>query len=330
MEENQEVYISAASNSRKFDKVNDAMNTSERGITGYEIVATLDDGRKIKDSLGTYAKQKFPGSRQSLLPIFDEDARRFKIRKADGTYWSQDDINNAVTELKLKYPSYHPFANQVIKESSLTDYGDSFINHQTFRLLLAEGEATLKPHDPRDKFVEDAMRGSRGFMEESLDNIRSGDVEYVIRNPAMADAREDKVREEKEEAFEYYSGMSSDPVRMRQILLMFGEDVDENATSKTLRNRVFKKMDDAVGRDRGEVNQKLFIRFAKLPPEVLELQSTVMLANSRKLILDRAGIYEFEGTSLGTTFEGACDFFRRPENSASYQAIKIRLGLDKA
>ncbi len=323
----EEIFISAAPGSRRFDKINEAVGGAESQITGYQMVATID-GQERSETIGTYNKQRFPGSRQSTIPFWSADDNQYIFRRADGTIWTQADLNKAVQDIPMNYPQWSPKAGERIMESNLTNFEDVYINR--FRRELFEGEDTLIINQSsgrisREKVFEDMMRGNRAFMDETADEIRSSEVEFIIRNPQISEDREVAVREDKEQAFEYYTAMTSDPDRMRNILYMFGTDTEESVSTKTLRNLLFKKVDDNVTRQAGNTLQKLFCQYSNLPPDELALKAVIAKASIRRILVDRAGAYEFEGTVIAGTYEGVVEYFRKAEHAPLLDAIKMRM-----
>jgi hypothetical protein len=68
--------------------------------------------------------------------------------------------------------------------------------------------------------------------------------------------------------------------------------------------------------------------FAEYLPDELDLRAFVTKASIRRIIVDRAGIYEFEGLTLGGTFEAVLDYFRQGNTSVK-EAINIRMDSSK-
>lgn len=320
---NNRVFIEAPQGSRRFDKINQAIDGAESHISSYQIVATID-GIERSEDLGDYNKQKYPGARHSTMPFFDKELRMYVFKRQDGTVWTQEDLNKAVKEIPMYYPHWDKTrGGQRIESANLTDFGDSYIAR--LRTELFEGEGELNLDSPLEKTFEEMMRGNRTFMDETSDEIRSSEVEYILRNPKVAQERETSHREEKELALDYYSGMKTDPDRMRKILILYGVDTEESVSTGTLRNLLFKKVDDNVTRERGLTLQRLFVQYAELTPEELDLQSTIALAAIRRIIWEKGGMYEFEGLVLGGTYEAVLDFFRKQENSKTLDVIKFRI-----
>lgn len=328
-EQKEELFIAAATGSRRFDKISQAVDGAASAITDYSIVATID-GQERSESLGEYTKQKFPGSTQVKKPYFSKDAGRFIIRRSDGTEWTQADLNVAVKKIPLNYwIQKTPNFGQPILESNIHNNGDSYLNHPNFNVTLYEGDGNIALKTEKERLQADMMRGNPTFMDESLDGIRSQEVEFILRNPQMSDEREERKREEKELAMDYYSAMKTDPARMIKILHLFNVDISPDSSTTAIRNQLFKKVDDGVTRDRGATYQKLFIDFADLLPADLDIRSTIALASLRRVIYDRAGIYEFDSTGLGSTFDAVVDFLRQPANHAILDLIRRRLEISK-
>lgn len=322
-EGNNIVNIEAAPNTRRFDKISQAVDGAESHISGYKIVATID-GIERSEDLGDYNKQKFPGAVHSTMPFFDKERRMYIFQRQDGTIWTQEDLNKAVKDIPMYYAHWDKNrAGQRIESANLTDFGDAYICR--LRTDLFEGEGRLNLDSPIEKAFEEMMRGNRTFMDETSDEIRSSEVEYILKNPKVAQERETSQREEKELALEYYAGMKTDVERMRKILILFGVDTEDSVSAGTVRNLLFKKVDDNVNRERGQTYQKLFVEYAGLPETELDLRSTVALAAIRRIIWEKGGMYEFEGLGLGGTYEAVLDYFRKGENSRTFDVIKFRI-----
>lgn len=326
-EKKEEVFIGGASGSRRFDKIKDAVDGADSRITDYVIEAVID-GVTRSDSLGEYAKQKFPNSRQRVIPKFDSGLGRYVIRREDGTEYTQEDVNQLVKDFPLTVGQRHwdkSKRGNPITKANLHDVDDLYLGNEAWGRTLEEGDDILNPNLQKEQVIEDMMRGNRAFMDESVDGARSAEVEFIIRKPSIGEEREEKKREEKELALEFYAGMKADPVRMRKILNMFHINPSETATASSLRNILFKIVDDNITQDRGLSYQKLFVKFSELSEEQLNLQSVVTLASDLKIIFDRAGSYEFDGVNLGGTYEGVLKFLGAPENSNILAALKVKV-----
>lgn len=326
-EEVERVTISGAQGTRRFDKISDAldgMDLAYRSISGYDIVATID-GKQRSEGLGEYTKQKFPGTVQWKRPTFIKEEGMFVIVRKDGTRWEQDDINKLVVDFPLTYPDSHPKKGEDILKASIRDVGDPYINHPDFRRMLMEGEDVIDIHSAKEKFQEDYLRGDPTFMDESMDTDRSSEVEFIIRNPKVEEAREVLDRETEESAFEFYNTVKTNSVRMINLLAMFGTDVDETTGLEGLRNLLYKRVKDSSTKERGMTPQKLFLQWADLPDDELALKALLSKAMMRKIIWDRAGIYEFEGNTIGNTFDGTYTYLKGQEGKSILEAIKIRM-----
>lgn len=325
MENNEEeVYIAAAPGSRRFDKIHQAVNGASSAIVGYDVAANID-GVDRSEPLGEYEKQKFPGTQQHLKPNYRTKLGRFIIQRRDGTEWTQEELQKACDELQLLYPRSHPKAGQTITRVNIKDVDDAFINHSIFVQKLLEGDGTFPPSSTQGDLKQAMFRGHPAVMDETADGIRSQEVEFLIRDPQVRGKAEESVRELKELAFELYTAMKTDPDRMRQILAMFGVFYPETASASTLRTAVFAKMDDGTSRANGATPQEQFVKYANFKPDELKLQSIVATAVHKSVIWEKAGIYEYSGSPLGSTFESTVEFLRKKANESVLDRIQIEL-----
>lgn len=328
MAEREEINIGPAAGSRRFDKIKDLVTgVSVSAIVDYTVEAEIN-GVKREQSLGEFMLQRFPESQQGHKPYYDSDMGRFVIRKPDGTDWTQADLDEAVKTVGLTYESKgnyppDPKAGQPITSARLTDPGDPWINHSAFMTFFKEGHTTLHPSDPKQSIQADMMRGNRIFMDENEDGIRSQDVMYIIKNPSLTEDRVEKAIEEAQDFHELFTGMASDPDKMRSILHLFGVHLSRDLPTKSIRTELWKKADDDTTTERGMSYRKLFIHYAQLPPDVRELHEYVSLGNQYGFIIPRAGIYEFNGTTVGSTYDGVLEFFKSPHNGSQWGALKL-------
>lgn len=328
-QDNKEVIIEAAKGSRRFDNIRDLANNNQNvaEMRSYQIVANIQ-GEERSENLGQYLKQRFPGSKQLIRPMFELDSGRFILRKADGSLWNQTDLDEVVSKTNVRYPDWKSMgtkANERIIKSDLYDSGDAFLSSKDIAVRLEEGEGALNPDTPLGQLKLAILRGHRNFKDEDISLIKSEEVEYLIKHPEVSEKREVQTREEKELAFEYYNGMKTDPERMVNILRMFGVDVAEHSSTESKRNLLFKKVDDSVNRENGFTNQQLFNKYASLPPDELALKSMLKLALLRSIIMHKGGIYMYQETPLASTFDGTYDMLNRGDMSHITSAIKLNL-----
>ncbi len=162
-EQKEELFITASPQSRRFDKISQAVDGAASAITDYSIVATID-GQERSQSLGEYTKQKFPGSVQVKKPFYSRDLGRFVIKRSDGTEWNQTDLDEAVKTIPLTYwIQKDPRFGQTITNSSLYNDADSYVNHPSFNVTLNEGEGGLNPKTPKEQLQADMLRGNPSF-----------------------------------------------------------------------------------------------------------------------------------------------------------------------
>lgn len=330
-EDKQTVFVTGAPGSRRFDKIHEFVDrgmAATSRIESYKVEATID-GQTYDEDLGKYPKEKWPDSKQTTRPIFLRDAGRFVIRHADGREWSSEELDAFVKANPQRHPKMlngepNPRAGQEITTVNLYDPDDPYMNSEAWVTRMTEGETEFVTTHT-DKFRISTLRGNPEFMDETTDGIRSGEVNYLIRQPEVAEKREEEKREAKELAFDLYRGMKDKPRKMLAILRLMQVDFDDDATASTLRTALFKKIDDDTRAPNGVLWRELFVRYADLPEDELALRETVSLAAMRKIIFERAGIYEFQGAALGTTFDAVLDHLRKLENGAILEAIRMKI-----
>lgn len=338
MAENQDtsrVFVTGAPGSRRFDKISEFVDrrfAAESRIASFAIEAEIG-GTSYSESLGTFDKERWPDSQQSLRPQYASALGRYVIRHQDGTEWSNDELQQFVKD----NPQYHPAtlygkpnprAGELITSANITDVDDPFMISPIWAILLEEGEGEFVGSSV-DKFRIDALRGHREAMTETVDGIRSGEVNFVIRQPEIGEKRAEEKRERKELAFENYQGLKTDHEKMLNMLRIFGMDFDETVTSATLRNELWKRVDEDSTVAGGTSSLDLFLKYSEMAskqPAEFTLRAILALAGTRKLIFERAGVYEFQGSPLGTTFDEVLTRMRSPENGSVLDAIKMKLG----
>lgn len=328
MAEREEINIAPATGSRRFDKIKDLVTgVSVSSIVDYSVEAEIN-GVKREQSLGEFVGQRFPDSQQGHKPHYNSDLGKFVIKHADGTDWTQEDLDKAVKEIALSYEPkgrfpHDPKEGQPITSARLTDPGDPWINHSSFMAFFSEGHSTLRQSDPKQNIQSDMLRGNKIFMDENEDGIRSQDVMYIIKNPTISEDRIEKSMEEASDFYEYFKAMESDEPRMRSILHLFGIHLSNTLTIKSVRTELWKKADDDVTTERGITCRRLFLQYAKLPEDELQLREYVALGNQFGFIIPRAGIYEFNGATVGSTNDGVLEFFKSPHNASQWDALKL-------
>lgn len=329
-----EVMIEAVKGSRRFDNIKDLAqnNVNVAELKSYQIVAHID-GELHSENLGQYLKQRFPGSKQRILPTFDTGEGRFILRNEKGELWSQADLDAVVKKVNVRYPDWKSMGNKAgerVTHSDLYDSADYFLSSKDVAIRLEEGEGALNPDTPLGELKLAILRGHRNFMDEGVSMIRSEEVEYMIKHPEVAQKRESMNREVKELAWEYYNGMKTDPDRMVDILRMFGVDVSENSSTESKRNLVFQKVEDNVNSESGMSYQQLLVKYAELPPDELKLKAMLKLAIMRSIIIHKGGIYMYQETPLASTFDGTYEMLNTEGLSHIRDAIKIQLDSYKA
>lgn len=327
--ENKEVIIEAVKGSRRFDNIRDLAqnNTNVAEIKSYQQVAEIN-GEHMTENLGQYLKQRFPGSKQRILPTFDSGIGQFLLGKENGELWSQTDLDAAVKKINIRYPDWKSMgikAGERVTKSDIFDVGDYFLSSKDVAIRLEEGEGALNPNTPLGELKLAILRGHRSFMDEGVSTIRSEEVEYLIKHPEVSEKREVLQREEKELAWEYYNGMKTDPERMTNILRMFGIDVSESSSTESKRNLIFKKLEDTTNRENGFTNQALLNKYAALSPDELALKSLLKLAVSRSIIVNKGGIYMYQETPLAATFEATYEMVNRGDMSHIKDSIRLQL-----
>lgn len=325
----QEVIIEAVKGSRRFDNIKDLAqnNTNIAELKSYQIVAQIN-GETMSENLGQYLKQRFPGSKQRILPTYDSQEGKFMLKKPDGTLWTQADLDAVVKKVNVRYPDWKSMgakAGERITASDIHDSGDAFLSSKDIAVRLEEGEGALNPDTPLGELKLAILRGHRSFMDEGISMIRSEEVEYMIRHPEVSEKRETLSRESEELAFEYYNGMKTDPARMTDILRMFGVDVSESSSTESKRNLIYKKIKDNAGGENGYTYQQLFNKYAALPPDELKFKALLRLAIARSIIINKGGIYMYQETPLASTFEGTYDMLNQGNMGHIKDAINIQL-----
>lgn len=330
-ESKSEILIEAAKGSRRFDNIIDLVSgKSVSEIKGYNQVAKID-GLDYSENLGSYPKQKFPGTHQGNKVRFSIEANRFIMKDADGNLLTQKQIDEYVKKIPLRYPDWYKIKDkrgERITESDITDSGDAFLCNPELYINLFEGDNlddTLSPNTPKGELKLAIARGINTFMTETTDMIASSEIEYFIREPEVAEKRVTSVREKKELAYGFYNGMKTDPERMRKIINLYNIDIDESASTESMRNILYAKLEDNVNMTNGNSMQELFCYFSELEKPDLDLMSTISLACLRRIILDRAGEYYYGDVHLSSTYDGMINELRKNENSHYLKSIQLKL-----
>lgn len=319
--------IRPASNSRRFDKIKDqTTGVMVASILDYTIEAKDKQGQTRSIPGGEFIHQRFPDSKQGNRAYYDEKKKIFLIKKEDGTYYTQDDINEVVKNVSVRYNiKGEANYNQRIERSDIKDFDDPFINHIDFVIRFDEGGAVVDMDTAVGKFQADILRGMPHVMDENVDNRRSLNTEYVIHHPEMQEEREVKAMEDELQAIELYQATASDPKKMLAILRIMGKDWGKDADTKTLRLQTYKMAQDNVGGERGVSNQKAFIQYALLPDDQRDVRELVAMAMMYNEIVYKGGIYMLDGMGIGSTYDALVDFFSKGENGRYVDVLKIKL-----
>ena len=298
-------------------------------------VSTLVDNNLVANIEGEeYVKKlppvkRFPGSKQGPRPQFNGKLGMFKIVKEDGTLWTQTDLDNLVQEVPITYASYNCGGDkskigQLIPKANIKDVNDAYLASWEWKIQLGEGTRTFKDTTWKEKFLADMLRGNRSVGIENSEGIQAGDVEYIIKRPALEKERKIKRRDQTMTATDLYRAMFTDRVRLVGILRLFNIDVNPDSLISDLQDAVWEKADDDVTTQAGNSYQKLFVHYATT--EDFRTRELISLGSMRGFLKTKGGMYYFDEVPVGSTYEEMIEYFKNPNNSSRLDALKLMLG----
>lgn len=297
-------------------------------ILDYKVEADVD-GQVYSKNLPIQQLKRFPGSKQVLRPHFHGKSGKFRLVRADGTEWTQDDLNKLVKEVPINYEDYNApnksMIGTLIPSSNIKNGNDAYLASHQWKVKLEEGFRTLKDSTFLESVYADIMRGNPGVGIENEEGIQAGNIEYVVKRPELAKERSVKRRDQTITALDIYRSMQTDRVRLIGILRLFNIDIDSSTDIKDLQDAVWEKADDAVTTQGGNSYQKLFVYYGSLEPKDFRTKELISLGTNRGLIRPKGGMYYFDDVVVGSTTDDMLEYFNNNNNSARFDALKILL-----
>lgn len=289
------------------------------------------DGEEIERKLPFSRVKRFPGTNQEVMPYFDGKLGYFKIIKEDGTLWTQKDLDNLVEEVPLNYEYYNAPNKSLIgtriPKANIKDWTDAYLAHHQWKVKLYEGARVLKDSKYLEKYYADILRGNGKVGIENAEGTMAGDVEYVVKRPALAKERAIKNRDTKMSAFDLYKKMMTDRDKLVGIMRLFNVDVDPDSSISDLQDAVWEKADDSVTTLGGNTHQKLFVHYASLPKLDFKIREMIALGSIRGKLPLKGGMYYFDEVPVGSTYEDMIEYFKNDNNSSRRDALKLMLEL---
>ena len=260
-------------------------------------------------------------------PIFVSKRGQFVFIDKDGEVWDQAKFTALCKELRLRYPDWHPDGGKVIEECDMKNPDDAFLNNSYWRYRLEEGGMQVSTKDPSIGPKVDMFRGDPEFTQSRPGAPISGNARYHISSPEDTAKTADKRVASATKAWELFLAAKDDKARLEDILVAIGVEVGEDEPLSKLAAAAMSYAQDDTTTEQGVTKQALWLRYATLPPGELRRHKAVVLAVRRDVIMYRGGVYEYGGTSLGTSVESVKEFFKRADNASQYNGLLIRLGI---
>jgi hypothetical protein len=292
-------------------------------ILDHRLEGKDEQGNDATESLGTYNKERFDGSRQNFRPEFDSILGQFDIRHPDGTLWTQDDATRCLKAFPLTYEEGHHKANEPILSCDIHNVADPYFNHRGLMRFAEEGELALNLGVKREELLMQMYAGNGDVAVDTGEEYYAGDTRYVISNPEAQEHRIEKKMADELDAIQEFMKMQDNRKRMLATLRLFGVDPEEDTSLNKLRLELYKYVNDNSTLDEGATYQQRFLTYAKLSDGELELREVIARGLATGEIRSRAGSYMYLDVNVGRMYSQVVDHFRK--NLSDLDDLKERL-----
>lgn len=287
-----------------------------------------EEGRDIIEDRGEYTGYKFPSSIEDIVPKFDPILKVWPFEGDD------EQLQEIVDALELRYPRKHPDAGKQITKANRRNPNDAFFDHPTWteNPEIMEGSSkVLNTNDPRQRFLMLCTVGNR-FTEgdEENDNpLTAVGIKYKMIKSTADDAKTIKSAQTEMELISALFEMPHEKARDISIImgLVFSLESDYNVDRiKPNLLETLKKTSTDTGDRRifeGKSPQAFFGELSKDKAGVLTKKVNIRLGINKNILRFKDGNYQLKGDSLYgvTKFSELVNYFSDSTNAEQYNIL---------
>ena len=285
-------------------------------------VAGTVGGRFRRKSIGSMDLERWEGSRQNAVPMFNSKLKRFALMKEDGTYFTVAEGRDFPKKFPLEYyDPHHRKFEEPIEICNIANCDDVYMNHPVFTTVSEEGELAIEPTEMYFEIKAAALRGNREVKTASASEAFAQNQRYVLSDKSTDKALKLKKRRSKMSAYNLLTNMNAK--RRLAVLRALGNWVDDGTDDDTVEEALFSYVDDNITTEQGMTRQKLFVKFANMDMASLMLKQLIQYAYNKHIIVLQRGVFRFDGTSLGSTMQVVEEFFQSPDNYTLFEGLEL-------
>ena len=294
---------------------------------------TTEDGKIINSRVSEFTGERFPKSMQFFRVHWSSLKRKWILEGLDGKEMNKntEELNALVAETRLQYPSDSKQRDEYIKSADIFDPVDKFFNHKLAYIKASEGEVLVDKSRPLENIILRGLRKHPQFqVAGEVNPLTSAGTRYIIVDKDIDTNIRKELRNKKLEASKYFEALTDE--KKIKIAMAMGLVPNESINIDVIDDLLFKACEDLTkAGDTGLTKQDLFISFAKMKTEDLNIKHRIAKAKSLG-ILKRQGDkgWLLFGSPVGRTQEQIENFLTDPEHQDMLIRLEDALKNDKS
>jgi len=311
--------------SRKFNKeiTKEVWNKVE-GTSREELVET-----------GVYDSERWDGTREERVPVYNHRKGRFTIMDPDDITRSKeltknsDTLHELVAACKLQHEEYHPKHREYITKADIFDQNDPFFTHDDTMFILDSGSAFFDDDNPLNKIMTCVLltHDDFGVGGATLTNSLNSKVRYLLVDTSI-DRRIKKKRRELTKQVNKVLETISDADALKVALALnlisdpsFGDkDIIEEILYDYAHNNV-----DKVDGVENMTKQEHFLKVVGMGTKILNTSFIFSKALNLGIIKRVDLAYRAFGSILGKERDQAINFLTIPSQAHIYERIEAAI-----